>query len=101
MDYLMASHRTETCMGYQMAHIIFLSLEIWNTYIMVVTLFSDLGSFTGHIWYYHNKHDGILEKFAGVGFVLLPWWYIYIKLQLVHAKSEEIAAWKSNPLDDK
>jgi len=88
-------------MGYQMAHIIFLSLEIWNTYIMVVTLFSDLGSFTGHIWYYHNKHDGILEKFAGVGFVLLPWWYIYIKLQLVHAKSEEIAAWKSNPLDDK
>ena len=60
------------------------------------------GFFTDHLGYCHNEHHGIFEKFGSVCIVLLPkpWWYIYVKLQPLYAKSEEIEAWKSNPLDD-
>ena len=102
IDCLITSRMTEISITYQVAYLqSFFFLAYWNTLIYSgcdFILWS--GFFTGHLRYCHNEHLGIFEKFASVGIVLLPWWYIYVKLQPLYAKSEEIEAWKSNPLDD-
>lgn len=46
-------------------------------------------------------HYNIFEKLAGVGSVLLPWQFDFIKLPDEHAKFENTETGKGDPVDDK